>query len=307
MKPSTRASSLPSFSRHTAGTLSLLLLAGASAAVMGCSSSEPGTQAAAPRDDARAPEGETPTDDGGATVDGSSSDAGADATTEDATTQGPCPTPAANEAVYCQNFDTAPLRVGVWTLRGEPKNDDAGVPQMEDTTQFWSAPRSRYLSSAGEMLRGSAAGPLPVVKSRLRFRARPEFDPFNTNGTYLAYVGLGDSTLSVAWIDYGKLDPSKSGMTGYALIHHVFGVSKDTWTPLPKFPAKNVWSAVELSLESSGAASIYFDGTLAAQLTVTVAPSTSADFGFGAYYSSSSGSPSVLSANIDDVAAVITR
>ena len=220
-----------------------------------------------------------------------------------------CPTAKANEAVYCQSFDGPGERVGTWTLAGEPSFDDAGAAPREDQAQFWSAPSSRYLYNSSEdaMLRGTAVGPLPVKQSTMRFRYRPSSAPYATNGHYLAYVTLGDSTLAIAWLDYGRLDASKAGTKGYALIHHVTGgATPDVWAPLTAFPAQNIWSAVELSIRSTGACAVAFDGVSAGELTAVVSASTSGRFGFGPYFTGTA-QPTYMSGNADDVVAVISR
>ena len=49
------------------------------------------------------------------------------------------------------------------------------------------------------------------------------------------------------------------------------------------------------------------EGSPPTTLKANVRPSTSAEFGFGPYYSSTDDNPMGLSANIDDVAVVVAR
>lgn len=258
-------------------------------------------------------DGQAPLGDGGGSHRGDGSpDDEAGALPGDAGPQSYCPTASPNGSLYCQSFEGPAKRVGTWTLDGEPLLDDAGAAPQEDALQFWSAPSSRYLySGAGtRMLSGTAAGPLPVKESTLRFRYRPSSAPYRDVGTYLAYVTLGDSTLSLVWIDLGRLDPINGTTKGYALVHHAFGTAQPkVWTVLATFPAQHVWSTVELTLRSTGTHSVAFDGVSAGQLNVAVSASTTAKFGFGPYYSSSSSAdnPTYMTGNVDDVVALIAR
>jgi len=246
--------------------------------------------------DARAPSEETPVVDGGAPDSDS---------LLDAASAGPCPTALANESVYCQFFEGPATRVGAWTVRGEPEINDAGRT-FEDSLQFWSAPRSRRMGRPSELY-ARVSGPLPVARVSVQFRFRPEFAPYASNGHHLAFVVLGDSTAAIVWTDYGKLDPSRAGTRGYALVHHILGTSTDSFVPIPTFVPSKVWSALELSLDTAGTARLLFDGVEAAKLGARVAPSTTASAGLGPYYTSSSGSPEALSGNVDDFVVRVSR
>lgn len=220
----------------------------------------------------------------------------------------PCSPRSADESVYCQGFDGRPaVKVGAWTVRGEPTIDDAGR-SLEDTREFWSAPASRRLGLSTELY-ARVTGPLPAKRVVVRFRFRPDLAPYASRvGHHLAFVSLGDSTAAVVWGDLGAFDPGRAGQIGYALVHHVLGATTDKVTPpLARFVSPKVWSAVDLSLDATGVAKLVFDGVEAATVTGPSAASTSASAGLGPYFTSTAGSPLALSGNVDDFSVRVER
>jgi hypothetical protein len=218
---------------------------------------------------------------------------------------GPCPAAAANESVYCQFFDTrASTREGPWSVQGEPTVGDSGL-SSEDNREFWSAPTSRRLGWDDELY-ARVTGPLPVKRVVVTFRFRPDYAP-SYGPRHLGFATLGDVTTSIVWGDYGKFDASRAGTNGYALVHHVFGSSVDRYAPLPRFVTPKIWSAIELSLDASGVATLAFDGTPVASVSGPATASTSCAAGLGPYFTSSSGSPTALSGNVDDFVVRVAR